>query len=150
MEQLPIPKLLNSYVICDKGILTSHEAFDEMAKHSKKSILAQVPSIKDMGRTFISKLPKLSSRIIIQEFDANDEKYVDLLSALLQRGVEIRTLPLVNSLNLVDDDSYALIISNAVDEDSMEYGAVYNDSESIENIKAIFESSWEIAKDLEL
>ena len=33
-ESLPIPKLLNSYVICDRGILTSQEAFEEVAKHS--------------------------------------------------------------------------------------------------------------------
>lgn len=149
-ESLPIPKLLNSYVICDKGILTSQQAFEEVARHSKEEIFLEAPTIKDMGESFLSDLSKLKSKIIIQDFDLEDMSYVLLLSSLIKKGVEIKTLPLVNSFNLIGDSSYALLISDSVDEDNFEYGAVYNDETSVNDIKKLFESSWKIAKELDI
>ena len=139
-ESIPIPKLLNSYVICEKGILTSQEAFEEVASHSKEEILLEAPTIKDMGDRFLSNLSKIKSRVIIEEFDLEDLSYVLLLSSLIRKGVEIKTLPSVDSFNLIGDTSHALIISNSIDEDDFEYGAVYDDEESVENIKKLFES----------
>ena len=92
----------------------------------------------------------MKSRVIIQDEDLDDSSYKDILSSLTGKGVEIKTLSSIESFNLISDDSYALLISNAVDEESVEYGAVYNDEESIGNIKGLFESSWQIAKDIEL
>ena len=37
-----------------------------------------------------------------------------------------------------------------IDEDDFEYGAVYDDRESVENIKELFESSWNLANDLDI
>ncbi len=149
-ESLPIPKLLNSYVICEKGILTSQEAFEEVASHSKEEILLEAPTIKDMGERFLSSLSKIKSRVIIQEFDLEDISYVLLLSSLIKKGVEIKTLSSVESFNLIGDTSHALLISNSIDEDDFEYGAVYDDEESVENIKELFESSWSLANDLDI
>ncbi len=149
-ESLPIPKLLNSYVICDRGILTSQEAFEEVAKHSKEELLLQVQSINDLTDSFLSSLTNVKSRVIIQNEGLDDSNYKDLISSLMDKGVEIRTLSSIDSFNLISDDSYALLISNAVDEDSVEYGAVYNDEDSINNIKSLFESSWQLAKGMEL
>lgn len=149
-ESLPIPKLLNSYVICEKGILTSQEAFEEVASHSKEEILLEAPTIKDMGERFLSSIAEIKTRVIIQEFDLEDISYVLLLSSLIKKGVEIKTLPIVNSFNLIGDTSHALLISNSVDEEDFEYGAVYTDEPSIENIKELFESSWKIANDLDI
>lgn len=149
-ESLPIPKLLNSYVICDRGILTSQEAFEEVAKHSKEELLLQVQSINDLTDSFLSSLTNVKSRVIIQDECLDDSNYKDLVSSLMDKGVEIRTLSSIDSFNLISDDSYALLISNAVDEDSVEYGAVYNDEDSINNIKSLFESSWQLAKGIEL
>ena len=149
-ESLPIPKLLNSYVICEKGILTSQEAFEEVASHSKEEILLEAPTIKDMGERFLSSIAENKTRVIIQEFDLEDISYVLLLSSLIKKGVEIKTLPIVNSFNLIGDTSHALLISNSVDEEDFEYGAVYTDEPSIENIKELFESSWKIANDLDI
>jgi hypothetical protein len=42
------------------------------------------------------------------------------------------------------------LISNSIDEDDFEYGAVYDDEESVENIKELFESSWKLASDLDI
>lgn len=149
-ESLPIPKLLNSYVICDRGILTSQEAFEEVAKNSKEELLLQVQSINDLTDSFLSSLTNVKSRVIIQDEGLDDSNYKDLVSSLMDKGVEIRTLSSIDSFNLISDDSYALLISNAVDEDSVEYGAVYNDEDSINNIKSLFESSWQLAKGIEL
>ncbi|MBR5504504.1 MAG: hypothetical protein IKV87_08725 [Methanobrevibacter sp.] len=149
-ESLPIPKLLNSYVICEKGILTSQEAFEEVASHSRNEILLEAPTIKDMGERFLSRVSEIKTRMIIQEFDLADISYVLLLSSLIKKGVEIKTLPLVNSFNLIGDDSHALLISNSIDQNDFEYGAVYTDKPSIDNIKELFESSWAIANSLDV
>lgn len=149
-ESIPIPKLLNSYVICEKGILTSQEAFEEVASHSKEEILLEAPTIKDMGDRFLSSLTKIKSRVIIEEFDLEDISYVLLLSSLIKKGVEIKTLDSIESFNLIGDTSHALLISNSIDEDDFEYGAVYDDVESVENIKELFESSWKLANDLDI
>jgi hypothetical protein len=110
----------------------------------------EAPTIKDMGDRFLSSISKIKTRIIIQEFDLEDISYVLLLSSLIKKGVEIKTLASVDSFNLIGDTSHALIISNSLDEDDFEYGAVYDDKESVENIKELFESSWNIAKDLDI
>ena len=149
-ESIPIPKLLNSYVICEKGILTSQEAFEEVASHSKEEILLEAPTIKDMGDRFLSSLSKIKSRVIIEEFDLEDISYVLLLSSLIKKGVEIKTLASVESFNLIGDTSHALLISNSINEDDFEYGAVYDDEESVKNIKVLFESSWKLANDLDI
>ena len=149
-ESIPIPKLLNSYVICEKGILTSQEAFEEVASHSKEEILLEAPTIKDMGDRFLSSLSKIKSRVIIEEFDLEDISYVLLLSSLIKKGVEIKTLASVDSFNLIGDTSHALLISNSLDEEDFEYGAVYDDEDSVKNIKVLFESSWELANDLDI
>ena len=149
-ESIPIPKLLNSYVICEKGILTSQEAFEEVASHSKEEILLEAPTVKDMGERFLSNLSKTKSRVIIEEFDLEDISYVLLLSFLIKKGVEIKTLPSVDSFNLIGDTSHALLISNSIDESDFEYGAVYDDEESVKNIKELFESSWKLANDLDI
>ena len=149
-ESIPIPKLLNSYVICEKGILTSQEAFEEVARHSKEEILLEAPTVKDMGERFLSNLSKTKSRVIVEEFDLEDISYVLLLGSLIKKGVEIRTLPSVDSFNLIGDTSHALLISNSIDEADFEYGAVYDDEESVKNIKELFESSWNLASDLDI
>lgn len=147
-DSVPIPKLLKSYVVCSKGILTSQEAFEEVAKHAKNNIFLEAPSIKDMGDVFLSQISKLNSRVIIQEFDIEDMSYVLLLSSLIKQGIKIKTLPSVNSFNLIGDH-HALIISNSVDDEELEYGAVYTDESSISEIKELFEVSWELANDID-
>ena len=149
-ESIPMPKLLNSYVICEKGILTSQEAFEEVASHSKEEILLEAPTIKDMGDRFLSSLSKIKSRVIIEEFDLEDISYVLLLSSLIKKGVEIKTLASVDSFNLIGDTSHALLISNSLDQEDFEYGAVYDDEDSVKNIKVLFESSWNLANDLDI
>ena len=148
-ETLPIPKLLNSYVICEKGMLTSLDAFEEVATHAKSELLLEAPDIRDMGEVFLSALAKVNSRVIIEEFDREDLSYVLLISSLIKSGVKVRTAPSVGSFNLIGDLSHALIISNDDSED-MEYGAVYDDEDSVRDIKKLFEASWNLAKDLDI
>lgn len=110
----------------------------------------EAPTIKDMGDRFLSSLSKIKSRVIIEEFDLEDISYVLLLSSLIKKGVEIKTLASVDSFNLIGDTSHALLISNSLDEEDFEYGAVYDDEDSVKNIKVLFESSWKLANDLDI
>ncbi|KZX17799.1 hypothetical protein MBCUT_00940 [Methanobrevibacter cuticularis] len=149
-ESLPVPKLLRSYVVCSKGSMTSQEAFHELAKHAKEEILLQISSIKEMEDEFLSMLPALNVKIIIQEFDIKDMSYVLLISSLLEQGIKIKTISLISTINLISDDSHALIISENDNKEDYDIGAVYTDSKAITNIKSTFEKSWELANDLDI
>ena len=146
-ESLPVPKSLNSYVLSDSGMLTSQEAFDNLAVNVNKEIMLEIPSLNDLSDRFLSHVPTIYSRVIINEFDVSDMSYMFLISSLLKQGVHIRTVPKVHTINLITDDSYAMIISEGKDE--MEYGAIYNDRISISNIRADFEKTWNIASSLD-
>ncbi|MBQ8018071.1 MAG: hypothetical protein IJ258_08210 [Methanobrevibacter sp.] len=146
-ESLPVPKSLNSYVISDNGVLTSKEAFDNLAVNVNKEIMLEIPSLNDLSDRFLSHVPTIYSRVIINEFDVSDMSYMFLISSLLKQGVHIKTVPKVHSINLITDDSHAMIISEG--KNNMEYGAIYNDRISISNIRADFEKTWNIASNLD-
>ena len=146
-ESLPVPKLLKSYVICNGGLITSQEAFDQLAAHVNKEIMLEIPSLTDLSDGFLSHVPTIYSRVIIDEFDVSDMSYIFLISSLLRQGVHIKTVPKVHTVNLITDDSYAMIISDG--QNDIEYGAVYDDRTSISNIRADFERTWNIASILD-
>ena len=146
-ERLPIPKSLNSYVICDGGVVTSQEAFDQLAVNVHKEIMLEIPSLNDLSDRFLSHVPTIYSRVIIDEFDVSDMSYIFLISSLLKQGVHIKTVPKVHTVNLITDDSHAMIISEG--QNDVEYGAVYDDRSSISNIRADFEKTWNIASNLD-
>lgn len=146
-ESLPVPKLLKSYVICNGGLVTSQEAFDQLAAHVNKEIMLEIPSLTDLSDGFLSHVPTIYSRVIIDEFDVSDMSYMFLISSLLKQGVHIKTVPKVHTVNLITDDSYAMIISDG--QNDIEYGAVYDDRNSISNIRADFEKTWNIASNLD-
>ena len=146
-ESLPVPKSLNSYVISQKGLLTSNEAFDDLAGHVNKEIMLEIPSLNVLSDRFLSHVPTIYSRVIINEFDVSDMSYMFLISSLLKQGVHIKTVPKVHSINLITDDSHAMIISEGMGD--MEYGAIYDDRNSISNIRADFEKTWNIASNLD-
>ena len=63
-----------------------------------------------------------------------------LISSLLKQGVHIKTVPKVHTVNLITDDSHAIIISEG--QNDFEYGAIYDDRTSISNIRSNFEKTW--------
>ena len=146
-ESLPVPKSLNSYVISDSGVLTSKEAFDNLAVNVHKEIMLEIPSLNDLSDRVLSHVPTIYSRVIINEFDVSDVSYMFLISSLLKQGVHIKTVPRVHAINLITDDSHAMIISEGKNE--MEYGAIYDDRNSISTIRADFEKTWNIASNLD-
>jgi hypothetical protein len=146
-ESLPIPKLLKSYVISDKGLVTSQEAFDQLAVNVNKEIMLEIPSLNDLSDRFLSHVPTIYSRVIIDEFDLSDMSYMFLISSLIKQGVHIKTVPKVHTVNLITDDSHAMIISEG--QNDFEYGAIYDDRNSISNIRADFEKTWNIASNLD-
>ena len=146
-ESLPVPKLLKSYVITDTGLLSSQEAFDQLAINVNKEIMLEIPSLNDLSDRFLSHVPTIYSRVIIDEFDVSDMSYMFLISSLLKQGVHIRTVPKVHTVNLITDDSHAMIISES--QNDFEYGAIYEDRKSISDIRADFEKTWDIASNLD-
>ena len=146
-ESLPVPKLLKSYVISDSGLVTSQEAFDKLAINVTKEIMLEIPSLNDLSDRFLSHVPTIYSRVIIDEFDVSDMSYMFLISSLLKQGVHIKTVPKVHTVNLITDDSYAMIISDGPD--GFEYGAIYDDRTSISDIRSDFEKTWNIASSLD-
>ena len=146
-ESLPVPKSLNSYVISEEGLVTSREAFDSLAVNVNKEIMLEIPSLNDLSDRVLSHVPTIYSRVIIDEFDVSDMSYMFLISSLLRQGVHIKTVPKVHTVNLITDDSHAMIISEG--QNDMEYGAIFNDRSSISNIRADFEKTWNIASNLD-
>ena len=146
-ESLPVPKLLKSYVISNNGLVTSQEAFDELAINVTKEIMLEIPSLNDLSDRFLSHVPTIYSRVIIDEFDLSDMSYMFLISSLIKQGVHIKTVPKVHTVNLITDDSHAMIISEG--QNDFEYGAIYEDRNSISNIRADFEKTWDIASNLD-
>ncbi len=146
-ESLPIPKSLNSFVIYNGGLVTSKEAFDELAVNVNKEIMLEIPSLNDLSDRFLSHVPTIYSRVIIDEFDVSDMSYMFLISSLLKQGVHIRTVPKVHTVNLITDDSHAMIISEG--QNNLEYGAIFNDRNSISDIRSDFEKTWSIASNLD-
>lgn len=146
-ESLPIPKNLNSYVIHNDGLVTSQDAFDQLATNVNKEIMLEIPSLNDLSDRFLSHVPTIYSRVIIDEFDISDMSYMFLISSLLKQGVHIRTVPKVHTVNLITDDSHAMIISD--NQNGVEYGAIYDDRSSISSIRADFEKTWDIASNLD-
>ena len=146
-ESLPVPKSLRSYVISDTGLVTSQEAFDQLAINVNKEIMLEIPSLNDLSDRFLSHVPTIYSRVIIDEFDLSDMSYMFLVSSLIKQGVHIKTVPKVHTVNLITDDSHAMIISEG--QNDFEYGAIYEDRNSISNIRADFEKTWNIASSLD-
>ena len=146
-ESLPIPDSLNSYVIGQNGLLTSKDAFEQLAVEVNKEIMLEIPSLNNLSDRVLSHVPTIYSRVIIDEFDSDDLSYMFLITSLLKQGVHIRTVPKVHSTNLITDDSFAMIISE--DPNQLEYGAIYDDRASISSIRADFEKTWDIASNLD-
>jgi len=103
--------------------------------------------LNDLSDRFLSHVPTIYSRVIIDEFDVSDMSYMFLVSSLLKQGVHIKTVPKVHTVNLITDDSHAMIISES--QNDFEYGAIYEDRNSISNIRADFEKTWNIASNLD-
>ena len=146
-ESLPVPKSLQSYVIYDEGMVSSQDAFDKLAVNVNKEIMLEIPSLNDLSDRFLSHVPTIYSRVIIDEFDVSDMSYMFLISSLLKQGVHIRTVPKVHTVNLITDDSHAMIISDGPN--GVEYGAIYDDRKSISDIRSDFEKTWDIASVLD-
>ena len=134
-------------IICNDEVITSQEAFDQLAVNVNKEMMLEIPSLSVLSDRFLSHVPTSYSRVIIDEFDTSDMSYMFLISSLLKQGVHIKTVPKVHTVNLITDDSHAMIISEG--QNDVEYGAIYDDRNSISNIRASFEKTWNIASNLD-
>lgn len=148
-EKLPVPSSLKGSVLKDDSLISSQEAFEELAVGVNKEIMLEIPSLNTLSDRFLSHVPTIYSRVIIDEFDLSDISYTVLIASLLKQGVHIKTVPKVHVVNLITDDSYAMIISDGYPAGDSEYGAIYDDRISISNIRSDFEKTWNIASNLD-
>ncbi len=148
-ERLPIPDSLKGNVLLGNELITSNDAFEQLAVGVNKEIMLEIPSLNNLSDRFLSHVPTIYSRVIIDEFDLSDISYAVLIASLLKQGVHIKTVPKVHTVNLITDDSHAMIISDGYTTGSSEYGAIYDDRTSISNIRADFEKTWNIASNLD-
>ena len=146
-ERLPVPSALKSNILTNDNIITSDDAFEQLAVGVNKEIMLEIPSLNKLSDRFLSHVPTIYSRVIIDEFDLSDISYTVLIASLLKQGVHIRTIPKVRTVNLITDDSHAMILSE--NKDDSEYGAIYSDRISISNIRSDFEKTWDIASNLD-
>ena len=146
-ERLPVPNSLKGNILLDNSVLSSNDAFEQLAIGVNKEIMLEIPSLNTLSDRFLSHVPTIYSRVIINEFDLSDISYTVLVASLLKQGVHIRTIPKVHTINLITDDSYAMIISD--NDKNSEYGAIYDDRISISNIRSDFERTWNIASNLD-
>lgn len=148
-EALPIPKDLNSYIVDNGKLITSQDAFDKLGSSIKKEVMLEIPSLNDLSDRFLSHIPAIYSRVIIEDFDASNISYMILVASLLKQGVHIKTMPKVNTINLITDDSKAIILSKGRKNGDMEYGAIYDDRNILSEIRNTFDKTWDMAKDLD-
>ena len=148
-EKLPVPSSLKGNILKDNNLISSQDAFEELAVGVNKEIMLEIPSLNTLSDRFLSHVPTIYSRVIIDEFDLSDISYTVLIASLLKQGVHIRTVPKVHVVNLITDDSYAMIISDGYPSGENEYGAIYDDRMSISNIRSDFEKTWNIASNLD-
>ncbi|WP_407414506.1 hypothetical protein [Methanobrevibacter sp.] len=148
-ERLPVPDSLKGNVLLGNSLITSNDAFEELAVGVNKEIMLEIPSLNNLSDRFLSHVPTIYSRVIIDEFDLSDISYTVLIASLLKQGVHIKTVPKVHAINLIADDSHAMIISDGYTVGNSEYGAIYDDRTSISNIRADFEKTWNIASNLD-
>ena len=148
-ERLPVPESLKGNVLIGNELIASNDAFEQLAVGVNKEIMLEVPSLNNLSDRFLSHVPTIYSRVIIDEFDLSDISYTVLIASLLKQGVHIKTVPKVHAINLITDDTHAMIISDGYTVGSSEYGAIYDDRTSISNIRADFEKTWDIATNLD-
>ncbi len=148
-ERLPIPDSVKGNILIGNELVASNDAFEQLAVGVNKEIMLEIPSLNNLSDRFLSHVPTIYSRVIIDEFDLSDISYAVLIASLLKQGVHIKTVPKVHTVNLITDDSHAMIISDGYATGSSEYGAIYDDRTSISNIRADFEKTWNIASNLD-
>lgn len=145
-ESLPIPKSLQSFIVSNNGIITVEDAFEHLISNVNKEVILQIPSLNTLSDRVLSHIPTIYSRVLIEDIDVSDISYIILISSLLKQGVHIKTIPKVNSINLIVDDSNALIVS---DGSNVQYGALYSDRNGVSQIRSTFDKIWAFASDLD-
>lgn len=145
-ESLPIPKSLKSFVVTSKGRLTTQEAAEELSYQAINEILLITNSLTDLSHKFLDNISHVHTRLIIEDSDFDDLSTALVVNSLIDKDIEIRTMPVLDTINLLVDDNYALIVSDDETNKDFQYGAVYSNKNSVIEIKNMFEKTWDLAE----
>lgn len=140
----------------EPGIIWSFDAGDvqealmDTISKANNRILMMYPWIRNIDVGILKKFMDTESCMIVQEASLDDDASVELLKLLIDKNVQIRTMPHVHTIAVVADDTNGLIISTDPIYESYEVGVVYKDQKSIEEIERLFEDAWSISQDIDL
>jgi hypothetical protein len=126
------------------------EAMKDTIAIAENRLLMMYPWVRNIDVGILKKFMDTDSRMILQEASLDDDASVELIKLLLDKNVQIKTMPHVHTVAVVADDSNGLIISTDPIYESYEVGVIYKDKKSILEIERMFEDAWSISKDLDL
>jgi hypothetical protein len=143
-----IDKLDEIHIFCEDKSLKFSETLERLSKKAKKEIFIEIPSLKSLSNEVLLILNYLGARIIIEKFDVKDISYSFIISSLLEnKNISIKIIDSVDSIIVVVDNDYALVLSELVSS-GIGVGAVFTEEKEVNSIKDTFELLWEISKEL--
>lgn len=143
-EKKPTSKVLFMHKFSNR-----EEAVNECINDAKNMVRLKIPDLQKIDTQYLNKLTNLDTKIIIQEFDKRDMEYNNLLLNLKERGIDIKTCPIVNTVELLVDYNIGLVVATDPVLNN-EIGATYNDKESLDEIYSLFNKFWDKAQIFQL
>ncbi|MDR2623664.1 MAG: hypothetical protein LBC39_03695 [Methanobrevibacter sp.] len=141
-------ELNETHVLCGDKCLRFNEALEKLSKEVKKEIAIEIPSLKSLSNKFLFTLDYLSARIVVEKFDVKDISYSFIVSSLLKnKNISIKTVDTVDSINVIVDDDYALVLSEPLNS-GLGIGAIFNEKREIDSVKDGFDLLWKISEEL--
>ncbi len=126
------------------------ETIKDILGGARESIVMMYPWIRNIDISVLKKFTDINSRLIIQEASLDDDASVELIKILLDNNVKVRTMPHIHTVAAVSDNNRGFIISTDPIYESFEVGVIYNDKESIEEIRRLFEEAWSLSDKISL
>jgi len=143
-----INKLNEIHIFCGDRNLKFNEALEKLSKEVKKEIVIEIPSLKFLSNKFLLALNYLNARIVIEKFDVKDLSYSFMVSSILEnKNISIKTISSVDSVNVIVDNDYALLLSEPINS-GIGVGAVFTEKEEIASLKNAFDLLWKTSEGL--
>ncbi|GAA5819521.1 MAG: conserved hypothetical protein [Methanobrevibacter sp. CfCl-M3] len=143
-----ITELNEIEILCGSKSLKFNEILlEKLSKEVKKEIAIEIPNLKMLSDKILIALKYLNAKIIIEKFDVKDMSYSFIVSSLLEnKNITIRTADFVDSINVIIDNDYALLVSKPFN--SIAIGAVFTDEKEVSSVKDTFDLLWKISENL--
>ncbi|MDR1819238.1 MAG: hypothetical protein LBR15_03195 [Methanobrevibacter sp.] len=143
-----ITELNEIEILCGSKNLKFNEILEKLSKEVKKEIDIEIPNLKILSDKILVALKYLNAKIIIEKFDVKDMYYSFIVSSLLEnKNITIRTVDSVDSINIIIDNDYALLVSKPFNSE-IGVGAVFTEEKEVSSVKDAFDLLWKISEKL--